>query len=167
MRKTPINTAGFTFIESIITFSIVGILLSLTWATVNFLLIKSNEQIVRTRAHFLAMEGIEITKQIRQTAVNRNREYGFRDSIGNKEDDKSYVVPSIAGGGFKFEVANDESIVIKMNEEPYIDYCRTIDFVGSSESIKQITSTVRWGGYDCTIGEHSISYSTYLADLTK
>lgn len=136
--------------------------MALTWATVNFLLIKSNEQIVRTRAHFLAMEGIEITKQIRQTAVNRNREYGFGNSIGKKEG--SYIITPL-GDTFTFSSGSNE--LIEMNEEPYIDYCRTIDFVGNSESIKQITSTVRWGGYDCTIGEHSISYSTYLADLTK
>ncbi len=162
MRKPLTDTTGFTFVESIITFSIVGILLVLTWATVNFLLIKSNEQIVRTRAHFLAMEGIEVAKQIRQTAVNRNREYGFEDSIGKK--DGSYVVVRI-GETFAFQSGNDE--LIEMNEEPLIHYCRTIDITGSSESIKQITSTVRWGGFDCTTGEYSISYSTYLANLTQ
>lgn len=162
MRKTPTNIAGFTFVESIITFSIVGILLALTWATVNFLLIKSNEQIVRTRAHFLAMEGIEVSKQIRQTAVNRNREYGFRDSIGKKEG--SYIIGKL-GDTFTFQEGGNN--VIEMNEEPFIDYCRTIDISGNSESIRQITSTVRWGGFDCTVGEHAISYSTYLADLTQ
>jgi len=134
----------------------------LTWATVNFLLIKSNEQIVRTRGHFLAMEGIEITKQIRQTAVNRNREYGFQDSIGNK--DGAYTIAPL-GDTFTFQRGVDEPI--EMNEEPFINYCRTILFAGDSDSIKQVTSTVRWGGYDCEKGEHSISYSTYLADMNQ
>ncbi len=162
MRNNPKNTGGFTFVETLITFSVVGIFLALTWATVNFLLIKSNEQIVRTRAHFFAMEGIEITKQIRQTAVNSNRETGFSDSIGGKEN--SYKIES-RGDGFVLSAGEDE--LIEMHEEPFINYCRTINFesVNSSETIKKIVSTVNWGGSDCTIGEYSISYSTYLADL--
>lgn len=167
MRKTPKNTAGFTFVESIITFSIVGILLALTWATVNFLMIKTNDQIVRTRAHFLAMEGIEIVKQIRQTAVNRNRETGFADSIGRKEAEKAYAITTISGGGFKLEEANADIIKIEMNEEPFIDYCRTIIFEGTGESVRQVKSTVRWGGVDCETGENMLSYSTILADLTQ
>jgi len=163
MRKPLTNTSGFTFVETIITFSIVSILLALTWATVNFLLIKSNEQIVRTRAHFLAMEGIEITKQIRQTAVNRNREFGFANSIGNK--DEGYYIIVSHGDGFELQLNQDE--LIEMNEEPFIDYCRTIELVGNSHSIKKVISTVRWGGSDCTEGDQIISYSTYLANLNR
>ena len=163
MRKNPSHNAGFTFVESIITFSIVGILLALTWATVNFLLIKTNEQIVRTRAHFLAMEGVEIAKQIRQTAVNRDRETGFFSSIGNKEEGNYIIIPS--GDGFLLQSGSNE--LIEMNEEPFIDYCRTISITGSSAAIKQIASTVRWGGVDCGTGENTISYATFLANLSK
>lgn len=148
--------------ETIITFSIVGIFLALTWATVNFLMIKSNDQIVRTRAHFLAMEGVELTKQIRQTAVNRNREYGFSASIGNK--DGAYIITPM---GDAFTLQEGENEVIEMNEEPFIDYCRTIYISGDSDDVKKVISAVRWGGYDCMTGEKEIVYSTYLANLNK
>jgi len=160
MRNLAKNIDGFTFVETLITFSVVGIFLALTWSTVNFLLIKSNEQIVRTRAHFLSMEGIEITKQIRQTAVNKNRETGFEDSIGGKND--NYIIEA-RGDAFFLVEGNNE--LIEMHEEPFINYCRTINFEGVNDSIKKVTSVVRWGGFDCTIGENVISYSTYLANL--
>ncbi len=163
MRKPPNNIAGFTFVESIIAFSIVGILLLMTWATVNFLLLKTNEQIVKTRAHFLAMEGIEIMKQIRSTAVNEDRENGFLTSIGHKENG-NYII-KMKGDAFVLEKGINQ--IINMNEDPFIDYCRTIQIDGNSESIKKIVSTVRWGGVDCNTGENTISYSSYLADLSQ
>ncbi|MFH0837968.1 MAG: hypothetical protein V1880_01740 [Patescibacteria group bacterium] len=152
---------GFTFVESLITFSIVGIFLALTWATVNFLLIKTNEQIVRTRAHFLAVEGIELLKQIRQTAVNENRETGFYSSIGSR--DGHYILEA-KGEGFDLAEGANEQIV--MEDEPYTTYCRTVEVTGSGESVKQVSVEVRWGeATDCSLGEEIIAYSTYLADL--
>ncbi len=162
MRKKSTSPAGFTFAESIITLSIIGIFLALTWATVTFLLQKSNEQIVRTRGHFLAMEGIEIIKQIRQTAVNRNRETGFLEAIGNHEG--RFVIET-SGDEFILQKGSDQTI--ESTEDPYIDYCRHIDVTGASESIKQVISTVTWGSSNCNKNPHLISYSTYLADLRK
>ncbi len=163
MRKTIGNKSGFTFVESLITFSIVGIFIALTWATVNFLLLKTNEQIVRTRAHFLAVEGIELVKQIRQTAVNRNRETGFLTSIGSK---KGNFVFKKSGDAYQLIEGDNEEIF--MNEEPNTTYCRTISLLGDGESIKEVYSSVRWGDVtDCSIGKEIISYSTYLAQTTQ
>ena len=163
MRKIIGNKSGFTFVESLITFSIVGIFIALTWATVNFLLIKTNEQIVRTRAHFLAVEGIELVKQIRQTAVNRNREDGFISSIGSKNG--NFVIEKI---GDAFQLTNGENEEIFMNEEPNTTYCRTISLLGNGEKIKEVYASVRWGdATDCSLGKEIISYSTYLAQTTQ
>lgn len=157
------STGGFTFVESLITFSIVGIFLALTWATVNFLLVKTNEQIVKTRAHFLAVEGIEVTKQIKQTAVNRDREGGFYDSIGKLGG--NFVIEK-NGDAFSLESGQNEQIT--MTEEPYTTYCRTITFLEGDERVKQVSAEVRWGdALDCANGEEMIAYSTYLADLTN
>jgi len=158
------STGGFTFVESLITFSIVGIFLALTWATVNFLLIKTNEQIVKTRAHFLAVEGIEVTRQIKQTAVNRDREGGFYDSIGSKNG--TFVLVK-DGDAFSLEPDNNPE-QITMTEEPYTTYCRTITFLEGDERVKQVSAEVRWGdALDCSKGEDMIAYSTYLADQTN
>ena len=54
-----------------------------------------------------------------------------------------------------------------MKEDPFIDYCRTIEVTGSSPKLKKITSTVTWGSLDCSPTENMIRYSTYLADLKK
>lgn len=149
--------------ESLITFSIVGIFIVLTWATVNFLLLKTNEQIVRTRAHFLAVEGIELIKQIRQTAVNRNRETGFTSSIGSKNG--NYIIKK---NGDAYELDEGENEEIFMYEEPNTTYCRTISLVGDGEKIKKLYASVRWGdATDCSLGEEIISYSTYLAQTTQ
>jgi hypothetical protein len=156
------STGGFTFVESLITFSIVGIFLALTWATVNFLLIKTNEQIVKTRAHFLAVEGVELVRQIRQTAVNRDREKGFYDSIGSKDGDFT-----LEKNGDAYSLIQGKNEHLEMTEEPYITYCRTINISGTSERVKQVSVEVRWGdAADCSKGEEMIAYSTYLADLT-
>jgi len=110
------------------------------------------------------MEGIEITKQIRQTAVNRNRETGYASSIGSKEEGDYIIIRQ--GDGFSLQMDNNE--LIEMNEEPFIDYCRTINIAGDPKSsIRQISSTVRWGGVDCEMGENTITYSTFLANLAK
>ncbi len=162
MRTKSYNPTGFTFVESLITFSIVGIFLALTWSTVSFLLLKSNDQIVRTRAHFLTMEGIEILKQIRQTAVNQNRETGFQEIVGKKEG--SYTIIR-EGDGFGLKSKGHE--IIEMQEDPFTDYCRTIQITGDSPLIKKITSTVTWGSLECSPSENTIRYSTYLADLKK
>ncbi|MBU1682795.1 hypothetical protein KJ742_02520 [Patescibacteria group bacterium] len=149
--------------ESLITFSIVGIFLALTWATVNFLLLKTTEQIVRTRAHFLVTEGVERVMQIRQTAVNRNRENGFVSAIGSKSG--NYI---LGQSGDEFTLTYGENENIEMEEEPYTTYCRTVAFTGDSQLIKQVAVTVRWGDpIDCSEGNEVISYSTYLADNTQ
>ena len=166
LRKTLSNTSGgFTFVETIIAFSIVGIFLALTWGTVTFLLTKTTEQIERTRAHFLAVEGIELVKQIRLTALNRNRETGFLDAIGKLM------------GDFRLTKTNEEysltvgsNQTIEMNEEPYTTYCRTLAFspVGDDPRQRIVTSTVRWGDPEsCAKGEKLVSYSTLLADMTQ
>lgn len=160
MRKIVNNKSGFTFVESLITFSIVGIFLALTWATVNFLLIKTDQQITRTRAHFLAVEGIEIVKQIRQTSVNENREKGFATAIGSKVGD--YIVVK---NGERFDLARGETEQIEMLEEPYTNYCRTVNLNGENENVKHITVTVRWD--DCNPEDEAVSYSTYLAKITQ
>jgi len=156
------NTAGFTFVETIITIGVIGVLLALTWATINFMLIKSNDQIVRTRAHFLAMEGVEIVKQIRQTGVNRNRETGFEGSIGKKN---GLFVIGRQGDAFTLEEGENE--VIEMTEEPFTSYCRTLQITGNSELLKEVVSIVKWGAPDCAEGDQVIRLSTYLADLTQ
>jgi hypothetical protein len=162
MRKIVNNKSGFTFVESLITFSIVGIFLALTWSTVYFLLSKSTEQIVRTRAHFLVVEGIERVKQFRQTAVNRNRLEGFETSIGAM--DGSYV---LGENGDLFTLEEGENEVIEMTEEPYTVYCRTVNISGDNTS-KQVSVDVRWGDVnDCSLGSEMISYSTYLAKITQ
>lgn len=160
MRKIVNNKSGFTFVESLITFSIVGIFLALTWATVNFLLLKTDQQITRTRAHFLAVEGIEIVKQIRQTSVNQNREKGFATAIGSQTGD--FI---IVKNGERFELASGEYEQIEMLEEPYEIYCRTINLNDENENIKHVTVTVRWD--DCNPDDEAISYSTYLANITQ
>jgi len=165
MRKIINSKSGFTFVESLITFSIVGIFLALTWATVNFLLLKTTEQIIRTRAHFLATEGIERVMQIRKTAVNGNRENGFVSAIGSKLDGENYI---LGQSGDEFTLQSGENKPIEMTEEPYTTYCRTVTFYGDSQLVKEVSVTVRWGDpIDCSLGEEIISYSTYLADTTQ
>ena len=160
MKKLLKSQSGFTFVESLITFSITGIFLTLIWASINFLLLKTNEQILRTRAHFFASEGIEVVKQIRKTETNRNRENGFKTAIGSKNGD--YIIKKI-GDGFSLKPgAND---VIEAMEEPYIDYCRTIRIEGDKDTSKTIYSTVTWGGIDCSQNDRSIMYSIFLADI--
>ncbi len=163
MRKLIRSTSGFTFVETIISFSIVGIFLALTWATVSFLLMKTGEQIVRTRGHFLAVEGIERVKQIRQTMVNRNRLTGFYDSVGSKDGD--YILGENSG---LFTLESGDNELITMNEEPYTDYCRTVNFEGDELDSKMLTVTVRWGDViDCSQGNKMIAYSTYLTDMSQ
>jgi prepilin-type N-terminal cleavage/methylation domain-containing protein len=160
VRRLPTHRKGFTFVETLIAFSIVGIFLALTWATLNFLLLKAGEQIERTRAHFLATEGIELVKQIRQTGVNRDRETGFSTSIGKLSG--SFVV---SPQGSEFELVPGSNEKIEMNEEPFTTYCRTLDLSGEGETSKVVTSTVRWGdATDCSLGDQIVSYSTLLAD---
>ena len=163
------SRAGFTFVESIVTFSIVGIFLALSWATVSFLISKSGEQIVRTRAHFLAVEGIEIVKQIRKTAVNKNRETGFVSAIGSKEG--KYII-SKTNDTFSLDSGEDSKIAMDTleikNDQPENSYCRTIHITGEGENVKQIISAVKWGDVtNCEKGEQLISYSTYLANNTQ
>ena len=163
MRKIINSKSGFTFVESIISFSIVGIFLALTWATVSFLLVKTTDQIVRTRGHFLAVEGVELVRHIRQTAVNRNREKGFVSSVGDKIG--NYTLKK-EGDEFVLEYGTDEEI--EMMEEPYTTYCRTVNFEGELSLAKKVTVNVRWGDpLDCSAGEELISYSTYLASTTQ
>ena len=163
MRRLIRSTSGFTFVETIIAFSIIGIFLALAWATVSFLLMKTGEQIVRTRGHFLAVEGIEKVKQIRQTMVNQDRLNGFYNSIGSKTGD--YVLGENAG---LFTLTPGSSEVIHMDEEPYTDYCRTVTFEGDEVYLKKVTAEVRWGdAIDCRKGDKLIVYSTYLADMSQ
>jgi len=162
MRKLVCQNSGFTFVETLVAFSIVGIFLALTWATVNFLLLKAGDQVERTRAHFLAVEGVELMRQIRQTAVNRDRETGFKTAIGSRNG--SYI---LTPKGSEFELGYGQNEQIEMNEEPYTTYCRTVDFSGSDDNAKTATVTVRWGDPEnCALGDKMIAYSTYLADLT-
>lgn len=158
-RKCP---SGFTFVESLITFSIVGIFLALTWATVQFLIVKSGEQVVRTRAHFLAVEGMERVKQIEKTAINKDRETGFRNTIGDNNGD--YVLQENAG---VFSLKPGSNEVIETQEEPYAVYCRTVHMEEGDGTFKEVSVEVRWGGKDsCADGDKVVAYSTYLADLT-
>lgn len=163
MRKKSSKNAGFTFVESLMAFSIVGVFLALTWATVQFLVVSFNEQIIRTRAHFLAMEGLEIVKQIRQTAVNRNRELGFEAAFSEKSGNYALVQ-----NGDEFNLRSNESQVIKVDEFPYIDYCRQLSIEGP-EDLKVIQSKVWWGDFECKEpnSEKQISYTTYLGNLKK
>lgn len=160
MKKLLRSQSGFTFVESLITFSITGIFLTLIWASINFLLLKTNEQILRTRAHFFASEGIEVIKQIRKTETNRNRETGFGTAVGNRNGD--YTISKV-GDGFKLE--NGANEVIEATEEPYIDYCRTISIEGDNNNSKTIYSTVTWGGTECSENDKTIMYSVFLADI--
>lgn len=80
------------------------------------------------------MEGIEILKQIRQTAVNQNRETGFQEIVGKKEG--SYTIIR-EGDGFGLKSKGHE--IIEMQEDPFTDYCRTIQITGDSPLIKKIT----------------------------
>lgn len=160
MQKLVNNKSGFTFVESLITFSIVGIFLALTWATVNFLLLKTGQQIVRTRAHFLAVEGIELVRQIRQTSVNENREKGFVTAIGSKTGNHIIIK-----NGERFDLERGEVEMIEIQEEPYETYCRTVNLGGEDENVKRITVNVRWG--DCNPEDEAVSYSTYLAKITQ
>jgi len=168
VRKLLCKTSGFTFVETIIAFSIVGIFLTLTWGTVTFLLSKTMEQIERTRGHFLATEGIELVRQIRLTALNRNREIGFMDSIRKLSGDYSL---SSQGEGFTLEsVLNGGVQMIEMDEEPYTTYCRTLTFssAGDDQNQRIVISSVRWGDpEDCSKGDKQIAYSTLLADMTQ
>jgi len=163
MRKLIQSKSGFTFVETIIAFSIVGIFLALTWATVSFLLMKTGEQIVRTRGHFLAVEGVERVKQIRQTMENQNRLSGFYSSIGSKTGD--YVLGENSKV-FTLTPGSDE--LVQMDEEPYTDYCRTVTFEGDEPDSKKVIVTVRWGDADdCKKGDKLIAYSTYLTDMSQ
>lgn len=162
MRNKINSPKGFTFVEALITFSIVAIFLALTWATISFLLMKTGDQIVRTRAHFLAVEGVEIVKQMRQTAVNRNRETGFLDALGKKEG--RFVIKK---DGDEFNLKSGAYELIAMADEPYIDYCRSIELDGQKNNLKKVTATVWWGNSDCKPTEQLIRYSTYLGDLKK
>lgn len=157
------STTGFTFVETIIAFSIVGIFLALTWATVSFLLMKTSEEIVRTRGHFLAVEGVEQVKQIRQTMVNRNRLTGFYDSIGSKTG--NYILDDDNG---EFALKAGENELIEMNEDPFTAYCRTLNFEGDELDAKRLTVTVQWGDVlDCSNGNKRVVYSTYLTELSQ
>jgi len=163
MQKSVKSTSGFTFVETIISFSIVGIFLSLTWATVSFLLTKTNDQIVRTRGHFLAVEGVEAVKQIRQTMVNQNRLSGFYNSIGSKNG--NYILNK-ESNYFLLEPGDNE--LIEMNEEPFTTYCRTIELDGEGLDSRKITVTVKWGDViDCSKSSEMIAYSTYLTDMSQ
>ncbi len=145
--------------ESLIAFSIVGIFLALTWATAAFLLQKGREQTLRTRAHFLAVEGVEIVKQIRQTAVNKDRQNGFRDAIGSR--DGEYVIER-NGAAFFLKEGQNESI--EMPESPSAFYCRTLFFSGEDPALRMLRVQVRWGdAADCAFGEETLEYRTYLA----
>jgi len=163
MRNTSKTPTGFTFVESLIAFSIVGIFLALTWATVQFMIIKSNDQIVRTRGHFLAMEAIEVLRQIRQTAVNHNRETGFKDSLGDKEG-----VYQLEKVGEYFQLKTGGAEVIEFDEFPYQDYCRNVQIAGD-EQLKKVRAQVWWGDANCKPPheQKKISYSVYLGDLKK
>lgn len=156
------NQRGFTFIEAIIAFSIIGVFLLITWSTVQFLLNKSTEQIKRTRAHFLAIEGVELVKQIRQTAVNRNRRNGFFRSIGDKTG--SYI---LLKNGFEYTLTLGTDERIEVIEEPYTEYCRTVEVSGSETDAKQVLVRVKWGDPDCTTGNSEVAYSSYLGDTAQ
>lgn len=158
MRSLLKSQSGFTFVETLISFSIVGIFLALTWATVDFLLIKTNDQIVKTRGHFLAVEGIEIVKQIVQTSVNQNREFGFMMSIGNLNDE---FIINKSGDYFSLVKASNEEI--DFNEEPYTTYCRTIKISGEKNT-KTVESKVKWGAPRCSDGDKEIVYTTLISN---
>lgn len=157
MRANWHSQHGFTFVESLITFSIVGIFLALTWATATFVLQKNAQQHQRTRAHFLAVEGIELVKQIRQTAVNQDREEGFYAAIGNREGD--YVTEQ-KGSAFFLKEGSDQ--IIEMPETPSTFYCRTVNITGEDSDVKQVSVRVEWGGGEECKGE-LVEYSTFLA----
>lgn len=162
-QKYLYSTSGFTFVETLISFSIVGVFLALTWAIVGFVLLKNSEQTQNIRGHFLAVEGMEVVKQIRQTAVNRDREFGFRDFIGSLEG--SFVIAE-RGDEFFLEPGNNEPI--EMMDEPTTIYCRTITMEGDAIDEKKVILSVRWGDTEnCAAGDKMISYSTVLADLTN
>lgn len=157
------STKGFTFIEAIITFSIVGIFLALTWATVQFLVSKSTEQIIRTRAHFLAVEGVELVKQIRQTAVNKNRRNGFFRSIGNKNGD--YI---LVKSGDEYDLQNGADEKIEITDDPYMIYCRRVSISGLNSGEKKAKVRVSWGDLaHCNQNDHQLSYEIYLADTVQ
>lgn len=171
MRMLIKSRSGVTFVETIIAFSIVGIFLALTWATISFLLLKTGEQIVQTRAHFLAVEGIEQVKQIRQTMINQNRLTGYSDSIGNRSENEVYVLGENEGL-FTLKPRSEEpgsDGKILMDEEPYTDYCRTVEFKeGDEPDSKKVIVTVKWGNEeDCSKNNKLIAYSTYLTNMYK
>lgn len=159
MRAILRSTQGFTFVESLITFSIVGIFLALTWATATFVLQKNAEQAQRTRAHFLSVEGMEIVKQIRQTKVNEDRVNGFYTAIGNREGD--HVIEQNGPAFFLKEGSNEE---IEMIESPSTVYCRTVNISGENNDVKEVRVRVQWGNNtDCSLGKELVEYSTFLA----
>lgn len=174
MRKLFNSRSGFTFVESLITLSIVGIFLAVTWATISFLLLKTTDQIIATRAHFFAVEGMELVKQIRQTAMNRNARNGFYQSVGGKtgsfvlgkKDNKNSEDEYIFLSDDK-SVTSEENKRILVEEEPVMTYCRTIEFADVN-SMKEAAVTVRWGdAEDCAKGDKFITYTTYLADTNQ
>jgi len=101
-------------------------------------------------------------RQIRKTAVNRNRETGFKSSIGSKNGD--YILETVGDG---FSLKEGVNKLIEATEEPYVDYCRRINFEGDSNSSKKVFSIVTWGGSDCLSNDEKIMYSTFLADLKQ
>jgi len=158
MRDLLRSSQGFTFVESLITFSIVGIFLALTWATATFVLQKNGEQAQRTQAHFLVVEGMELLKQMRQTAVNEDREEGFYAAIGNRKGD--YVIEP---NGFAFFLKPGSHQPIEMPEGSSTTYCRTVSIAGENPDLKEVRVRVEWGGSDCSEVSELVEYSTYLA----
>ncbi len=162
MRTKSNHPTGFTFVEGLITLSIIGIFLMLTWGTLQFLIMQVSQQSSRNQAHFLAMEGIEIAKQIQKTELNQNAEHGFQDYFGNKSGD--YVIEK-KGGGFDLKAGSNE--VIFSSSEPFIAYCRTLTITTKSPSLIMLGSKVQWGGVECQEASKTMAYSTYLADFKK
>jgi len=162
MRTKSTHPTGFSFVESLITLSIVGVFLMLIWGTIQFLILQSAQKIARNQAHFLAVEGVEIIKQIKQTAVNQNAEHGFQDYFNQKSGD--FIIQK---NHDRFELIEGESELISSNTEPFIDYCRTLSITPETHALVRVSSIVQWGGADCQDASKHIAYSTYLSDLKK
>lgn len=161
MRLFWNDQSGFTFIEALIAFSIVGIFLALTWGTIQFLLQQSQTQIMRSRAHFFAEEGLEVVRHLRDSAVLNQRVNGFDQQIGSK--DGRYIVVH-ENDRWVLSPESFERIYVEAFPPAY--YCRTLYFYDESDGVKEIGVDVKWSREEsCENSDDSVYYSTYLANI--
>ncbi|QQR83835.1 type II secretion system protein [Candidatus Peregrinibacteria bacterium] len=161
MRFFRDHRGGFAVLELIIALSIVGLLLSLTWGTVQFLLSQKRSQILNVRAHFLAVEALELVRSLRDSAILNDRENGFFNAIGQKNGD--YILArnndtwTLVPGPFETIVADDY---------PAGTFCRVLHFFPISDSIKEVAAEVRWSpSHHCKSVKNSIYYSTLFSSF--